>query len=99
MIDTKNQKKDRDGKKKQYRKNKDGKTIILYTNDAKEQHSFVKTATDKGYEVLELGGPLISHLISKLESDSSEVQFTRVDADIIDKLIEKVPYSQVVDHL
>lgn len=76
-------------KVKEPQKNKDGKTIILYTNDKKEQHSFVKTATDKGYEVLQLGGPLISHLISKLESTNSDVQFSRVDADIIDKLIEK----------
>ncbi len=74
---------------KEPQKNKDGKTVILYTNDAKEQHSFVKTATAKGYEVLELNGPLISHLISKLESDNTNVQFARVDADIIDKLIEK----------
>jgi len=74
---------------KETQKNKDGKTIILYTNDANEQHSFVKTATDKGYEVLELGGPLISHLISRLESENSDTQFTRVDGDIIDKLIEK----------
>ena len=76
-------------KVKEPQKNKDGKTIILYTNDKKEQHSFVKTATDNGYEVLELGGPLISHLISRLESDHTDVQFSRVDADIIDKLIEK----------
>ncbi|MDG1283649.1 MAG: molecular chaperone HtpG, partial [Flavobacteriales bacterium] len=76
-------------KVKETQKNKDGKTIILYTNDVNEQHSFVKTATDKGYEVLELGGPLISHLISRLESENSNVQFTRVDGDIIDKLIEK----------
>ena len=76
-------------KVKETQKNKDGKTIILYTNDTNEQHSFVKTATDKGYEVLELGGPLISHLISRLESENSNVQFTRVDGDIIDKLIEK----------
>ena len=76
-------------KVKETQKNKDGKTIILYTNDVNEQHSFVKTATDKGYDVLELGGPLISHLISRLESENSNVQFTRVDGDIIDKLIEK----------
>ena len=76
-------------KVKEPQKNKEGKTIVLYTNDKKEQHSFVKTATDKGYEVLELGGPLVSHLISKLESTNNDVQFSRVDADIIDKLIEK----------
>ena len=76
-------------KVKEPQKNKDGKTIILYTNDKKEQHSFVQTATDKSYEVLELGGPLVSHLISRLESTNTDVQFSRVDADIIDKLIEK----------
>ena len=76
-------------KVKEIQKNKDNKTIILYTNDPKEQHSFVKTATDKGYEVLELGGPLMSHLISRLESENNDIQFARVDADIIDKLIEK----------
>ena len=74
---------------KESQKNKDGKTIILYTNDPNEQHSFVKSATDKGYEVLELGGPLMSHLISKIESDNTDYQFARVDADVIDKLIEK----------
>ena len=76
-------------KVKESQKNKDGKTVILYTNDSKEQHSFVKTATDKGYEVLELGGQLISHLISRLEADNTDIQFARVDAEIIDRLIEK----------
>ena len=74
-------------KKSKITKNKDGKTIILYTNDPNEQHSFVKSATDKGYEVLELGGPLMSHLIFR--SDNTDYQFARVDADVIDKLIEK----------
>jgi len=76
-------------KVKESQKNKDGKTVLLYTNDRKEQHSFVKTATDKGYEVLELGGPLISHLISRLEADNTDIQFARVDSEVIDKLIEK----------
>jgi len=76
-------------KVKDSQKDKNGKTIILYTNDANEQHSFVKTATSKGYEVLELGGPLISHLISRIEADNKDIQFARVDAEIIDKLIEK----------
>lgn len=69
--------------------NKDGKTILLYTNNKEEQDSFVSMATQKDYEVLELDGPLVSHLISKLESENSEVQFTRVDADTMDKLIQK----------
>ena len=76
-------------KVKDSQKDKNGKTVILYTNDAKEQHSFVETATNKGYEVLELGGALISHLISRIEADHKDIQFARVDAEIIDKLIEK----------
>ena len=74
---------------KDNQKNKDGKIIVLYCNDVKEQHSFVKTANDKGYQVLELGGPLVSHLISRIESENTDIQFTRVDADIIDRLIDK----------
>ncbi len=76
-------------KVKETQKNKDGKTILLYTTDPKEQHSFVKRATDKGYEVLDFEGPLVSHLMSKLESKHTDVQFSRVDADTIDKLIQK----------
>ena len=67
--------------------NKDGKTIILYTHNKEEQDSFIDSAINKNYEVLEMEGPLISHLISKLESD--KIQFSRVDADTIDKLITK----------
>ena len=74
---------------KKTQKNKDGKTIILYSHNLKEQHSFVQTATEKGYEVIELGGPLVSHLIGKIESKNTDIQFARVDADIIEKLIEK----------
>ena len=76
-------------KVKDIQKNKDNKTIILYTHNKKDQHSFIQSAQDKGYEVLELEGPLVSHLISKLETKNTDVQFARVDADIIDKLIDK----------
>lgn len=74
---------------KDTQKNKDGKIIVLYSHNVQEQHSFVKTATDKGYQVLSLGGPLVSHLISRIESENTDIQFARVDGDIIDKLIEK----------
>ena len=70
-------------------KNKDDKTIILYTNDSNDQHNFVSNAKDRGYDVLELSGPLVSHLISKIESKETNVQFARVDSDTIDKLIDK----------
>ena len=64
--------------------NTDNKTIILYSSNKEEQDSFVQMATAKNYEVLELDGPLVSHLISKLESDNSEIQFCRVDSDSIE---------------
>jgi molecular chaperone HtpG len=60
--------------------NKEGKTIVLYTHNKEEQDSFINSATEKNYEVLELEGPLVSHLISKLESENTNVQFARVDA-------------------
>ena len=69
--------------------NKNDKTIVLYTSSKDEQDSFINRAQEKNYEVIELDGPLVSHLISKIESSNSNVQFSRVDADTIEKLIEK----------
>ena len=68
---------------------KNDKIILPYTSDAKAQHSFVYAATEKGYKVLEMEGPLAAHVVSKLEQTHSGVQFKRVDSDIIEKLIEK----------
>jgi molecular chaperone HtpG len=68
---------------------KDGKTIVLYTNDPEEQFSFVKKAKDRGYDVLHLDGPLAPHWIAKMEQSLENVQFARVDADTLDKLIKK----------
>lgn len=70
-------------------KNKDGKTILLYASDVEAQHSFIETARNRGYEVLILNGPLVSHLMSRIESKHTDVQFARVDSDTIDKLIQK----------
>jgi molecular chaperone HtpG len=74
---------------KDTQKDKDGKTVVLYTNNVENQHSYIETAQERGYEVLVLESPLTSHLISKLESQNSDFQFARVDADTIDKLIQK----------
>lgn len=68
---------------------KDGKTVILYTNDKEAQFGFVKAAKDRGYDVLELDGPLVPHWISKMEQDLENVSFARVDADTLDNLIKK----------
>lgn len=68
---------------------KDGNLVMLYANDKEAQHSFIEEAEAKGYEVLLLDSPIISHLIQKLETEGEKVKFARVDADPIDKLIQK----------
>ncbi|MFL0108684.1 molecular chaperone HtpG [Tenacibaculum maritimum] len=77
-------------KTKDTQTDKDGKHIILYAANKDAQHSYIQDAKDKGYEVLLLDSPIVSHLMQKLEtSGDSKVQFTRVDADFIDNLIKK----------
>ncbi|RYJ45633.1 molecular chaperone HtpG [Flavobacterium beibuense] len=68
---------------------KDGKLVILYASDKDAQHSYIADAKEKGYEVLLLDSPIVSHLIQKLEADNENLTFARVDADHIDKLIKK----------
>jgi molecular chaperone HtpG len=67
---------------------KDGKLVVLYASNKEAQHSYIEIAKDKGYEVLLLDSPIISHLIQKLESDN-QMTFVRVDSDHIDNLIKK----------
>ena len=68
---------------------KDGKLVILYASNKNEQHPYIEAAKEKGYEVLLLDSPIISHLIQKLETSNEKITFSRVDADVIDKLIKK----------
>ena len=68
---------------------KDDKLIILYASNTEEQHSYIEAAKAKGYEVLLLDSPIVSHLIQKLESSKEKISFSRVDADHLDKLIQK----------
>ena len=68
---------------------KDDKLVILYASNAEEQHSYIEAAKAKDYEVLLLDSPIVSHLIQKLESSKEKISFVRVDADHIDKLIQK----------
>jgi molecular chaperone HtpG len=67
---------------------KDSKLVYLYTHDAEEHHSLIEVAKAKGYNVLLLDGPLSSHYIQKLE-EKQGVSLARLDADTIDKLINK----------
>ena len=68
---------------------KDGKLVVLYASNKEAQHSYIEIAKDKGYQVILLDSPIISHLVQKLESDNENLTFARVDADFIDKLIQK----------
>ena len=68
---------------------KDDRLVILYASNAEEQHSYIEAAKAKGYEVLLLDSPIVSHLIQKLEGSKEKISFSRVDADHLDKLISK----------
>ena len=68
---------------------KDDKLVILYASDKDAQHSYIEAAKSKGYEVLLLDSPIVSHLIQKLESEKENTSFVRVDSDHVDNLIKK----------
>ncbi|MGJ1268599.1 molecular chaperone HtpG [Sphingobacterium spiritivorum] len=69
---------------------KDGNIVYLYTHDKTQQDSFIAAAKQKGYDVLVMDGPLDTHFVSYLEQKGGEkIQLKRVDADVIDKLIQK----------
>ena len=68
---------------------KNGKLVVLYASNKEAQHSYIDSALAKGYQVVLLDSPIVSHLIQKLEADNENLTFARVDADHIDKLIEK----------
>ncbi|MCW3084185.1 MAG: molecular chaperone of family [Bacteroidetes bacterium] len=68
---------------------KNNRVIYLYTTSVEEQHSFIETAKERGYDVLVFDSPIDSHYINQLESKLENTSFIRVDADTIDKLIKK----------
>jgi len=65
------------------------KLVHLYTTDKTLQHSFIEKARNKGYDVLLFDSPIDAHFINYLEQQLENSTFKRVDADMIDKLIEK----------
>lgn len=68
---------------------KDGNLVVLYASNVELQHSYIEAAKEKGYEILLLDSPIVSHLIQKLEADNEKLSFVRVDADHVDNLIKK----------
>ena len=80
-------------------KDKDDQLVYLYATDKEEQYSYIKAAQDKGYSVLLMDGQLDVPCIQTFEQKFEKSRFTRVDADIIDRLIVKddAPKSNLSD--
>jgi len=70
-------------------KNKDGKLVILYTTDPVQQDAYIKSAQERGYKVVKMDTLVDASFMGQIESKWDNVQFTRVDADITDNLIDK----------
>jgi molecular chaperone HtpG len=77
-------------------KNKDGKLVILYATDTIQQDAYIKAAEAKGYKVVKMDTLVDASFIGQIESKWENVQFTRVDADITDNLIDKQEESKTV---
>ncbi|MEY3349074.1 MAG: molecular chaperone HtpG, partial [Bacteroidota bacterium] len=77
-------------------KNKDGKLVILYSTDAVQQDGFIKAAQEKGYKVVKMDTLVDASFIGQIESKWENVQFTRVDSEITDNLIDKQDDSKSV---
>ena len=74
---------------KENQTDKNDNIVLLYVDDVLDKHSFVEAAKAKGYDVLEMNGPLDSHYINYFESKNQNVRFVRVDSDVVEKLIQK----------
>ena len=68
---------------------KDGNVIYLYANSKEQQYSYIEAAKAKGYSVLLMNGQLDPALIGMLEQKLEKSRFTRVDSDVVDRLIAK----------
>jgi molecular chaperone HtpG len=68
---------------------KDGNTIFLYTTKQAQQHSYIENARKREYGVLKMDGQLDNHFINHMEMKMEKVNWKRVDADVLDKLIDK----------
>lgn len=80
---------------KENQTDKDKQLVYLYTTDVLGQHSFIEAAKNKGYDILVMDGQLDSHFINHLESKFDKSRFVRVDADVVDKLIQKEDSAQL----
>jgi molecular chaperone HtpG len=73
---------------KDFQTDKNGTLVYLYSFDAEAQHSYVMAANKKNYDVLLMNSPIDTHFIHQLEMKLEKTSLKRVDADVLDKLIE-----------
>jgi len=74
---------------KETQKDKHDKIIHLYTNSKKDHHSFIQSATETGYDVLEMDNIIDNHFMQHLEQKLDGVTFVRVDSETVDNLVQK----------
>ena len=79
---------------KEEQTDKDGTLIYLYANNTEEQYTYIEAAKNKGYNVLLLDGQLDTPIVSMLEQKFEKSRFTRVDADIVERLIMKDDHKE-----
>ena len=75
---------------------KDGSTVHIYSTNIAQQDSYIQSAKNKAYDVLKFEGPLDNHFVNSMEMKLEKTKWKRVDADIVDKLVEKDAKSESV---
>ncbi len=76
-------------KVKDFQTDKNGTTVYLYTMDAERQDAYIQSAQKRGYDVLVMNSPIDNHFLQHLEMKLEKISFKRVDADVLEKLIQK----------
>ncbi|MFL5773190.1 MAG: molecular chaperone HtpG [Flavisolibacter sp.] len=76
-------------KVKDFQTDKNGTSVYLYTTDAEKQHAYLQSANKRNYDVLLMNSPIDNHFMQHMEMKLEKVSFKRVDADVLDKLIQK----------
>jgi len=77
-------------------KDKDGSFVHIYSTDIAQQDSYIQSAKNKAYDILKFEGPLDNHFINSMEMKIEKTKWKRVDADIVDKLVENDEKSESV---
>ncbi len=72
-----------------FQTDKNGDVVYLYSNQPEVQSTYIQNAIGRDYDVLKMDGPLDNHLVSQLENKLEKTKWKRVDAEVMDKLIEK----------